>query len=214
MHNPHCPLCSGALSDYLVFRERQFLQCENCLSIITHPKDFLTPEEEVKHYKKHNNIPTDPRYQNFVSPIVNAIRADWGTAHTGLDFGSGTGSPIIKMLQDDGYTICQYDLYFHPFPELLNHTYNYIACSEVAEHFKEPYSEFVQLHRLLKPGGKLYLMTDRFKPEEREFKAWQYKNDPTHIFLYHARAFEWIKQEFGFKSLEFYPRMVVLEKGA
>lgn len=213
MHNPDCPLCSGTSVDYLVFRGRQFLQCKNCLSIITHSKDYLSAEEEKAHYKKHNNIPTDPGYQNFVSPIVNAIRADWGTGHTGLDFGSGTGSPIMKMLTDDGYNIRQYDPYFHPFPELLEEKYDYIACCEVAEHFYYPYAEFERLHSLLKPGGKLYLMTLRYD-ESIDFGTWWYKSDPTHVFLYHAKAFEWIKESFGFSSLEFYTRMVVLKKAA
>jgi len=209
MDNPACPLCSGASSDYFKLKERQFLQCADCLSVFTHPKDYISAEAEEAHYRKHNNDPEDIRYQNFTSPITNGILADFEVHHKGLDFGSGTGSPIFKVLGDNNYNVVQYDLFFHNSPELLENTYNYIACSETAEHFKEPYQEFVQLRRLLRPGGKLYLMTDRFKPEEREFKAWAYKNDPTHIFLYHAKAFEWIRDHFGYKDIVFEKRMVV-----
>lgn len=214
MINPNCPLCSGASSDYFTVKDRQFLQCSNCLSVFMNPAHYISSEAEEAHYRKHNNDPEDIRYQNFTSPITNGILADFKAHHAGLDFGSGTGSPIFKLLNDNKYDIVQYDLFFHNTPDLLTRTYDYIACSETAEHFKEPYREFEQLYRLLKPGGRLYLMTDRFKPEEREFKAWNYKNDPTHVFLYHAQAFEWIKQAFGFKGLEFYTRMVVLEKAS
>jgi SAM-dependent methyltransferase len=210
MDNPFCPLCGGASSDYFNLKERQFLQCTNCLSVFTHPKDFLSTEAEVAHYRKHNNNPEDVKYQNFVSPITNSILRDFEPHHRGLDFGSGTGSPISKLLTDARYDIVQYDLYFHNNQELLQSTYDYIACSETAEHFKDPYTEFKQLYSLLNPKGKLYVMTDRFKPEEREFKDWYYKTDPTHVFLYHDKAFEWIEQHFGFQHLMFEKRMVVL----
>ena len=105
----------------------------------------------------------------------------------------------------------QYDLYFHDDRELLNQQYDYIACSETAEHFKEPYAEFKQLFNLLKPNGKLYIMTDRFE-ESRDFGSWFYKTDPTHVFLYHEKAFEWIRDEFGFSQMEIDGRLVILSR--
>ena len=209
MSNLLCPLCSGSSTSYYLKGQREFLQCSVCLSVFTNPKDFLSPEEEQAHYRKHNNDPEDIRYQNFVRPVVDAVLADFKPQHSGLDFGSGTGSPILKLLRDNSYDIREYDLYFHNDAELLQKTYDYIACSETAEHFKEPYKEFEQLRNLLKPGGKLYIMTDRFD-ENRDFGSWYYKTDPTHVFLYHVKAFKWIQQEFGFKSLEINNRVAVL----
>ena len=180
-----------------------------CLSVFTHPKDYLSPEAEQAHYLCHNNDPEDIRYQNFVSPVTNAILADFKPHHKGLDFGSGTGSPIMQVLKDNDYDVVEFDLFFHNRPELLQQAYDYIACSETAEHFKEPYREFKQLHSLLKPAGKLYIMTDRFDTE-REFGTWFYKTDPTHVFLYHEKAFEFIKEEFDFKELIIDKRLVAL----
>ena len=34
------------------------------------PLDYLSQEEEKERYKNHNNDVNDPRYQKFVSPIV------------------------------------------------------------------------------------------------------------------------------------------------
>lgn len=204
-----CPLCSGEGKPFYLHINRQFLQCGACLSVFLHPGNYLTEEAEEKHYLTHNNDPEDVRYQNFVSPIVNPILEDFGKQNKGLDFGSGTGSPIMKLLKDAGYDVVQYDLFFHNHPELLKNQYDYIACSETAEHFKEPYSEFRQLRNLLKPGGKLYVMTERFDPN-RDFGTWYYKTDPTHVFLYHAKAFEWIMNEFGFTGLEIEGRVATL----
>jgi len=209
MENVACPLCGSSSNSFYTQGQREFLQCYLCLSVFTHPKDYLTPKAEQAHYLCHNNDPEDIRYQNFVSPVTNAILANFKRQHKGLDFGSGTGSPIVKVLEDNGYDIKQFDLFFHNHPDVLQQTYDYIACSETAEHFKEPYKEFYQLRKLLKPNGKLYIMTDRFEPE-RDFGTWFYKTDPTHVFLYHKKAFEYIKQEFDFKELVIDKRLVVL----
>lgn len=174
-----------------------------------HPDCYISTVEEKAHYETHENNPFDIRYQNFVSPIVNSILNDFTAEANGLDFGSGTGSPIVKMLADNGYKISQYDLFFHNNPQLLQQSYNYISCSEVAEHFKNPYEEFKLLRSLLLPGGRLYIMTELFD-EEKNFATWYYKNDPTHVFLYHKQAFEWIKQEFGFKNVVIDKRLIVL----
>ena len=209
MKNVACPLCGASSNNFYTQGQREFLQCSLCLSVFTHPKDYLTPEAEQAHYLCHNNDPEDVRYQNFVSPVTNAILADFKPHHKGLDFGSGTGSPILKVLRDNSYDVVEFDLYFHNKPEVLQQPYNYIACSETAEHFKDPYAEFKQLRNLLNPGGKLYVMTDRFNPA-RDFDTWFYKTDPTHVFLYHKKAFEYIREEFGFKSLRINKRLVVL----
>ena len=207
----HCPLCKNAARHYHTQVTRDFLQCSSCSSVFLHPKDHLTPEAEKKHYLHHNNDPEDVRYQAFVSPVTNALLRDFELQHKGLDFGSGTGSPILKVLIDNNYDVAQYDLYFHDNKELLEQQYDYIACSETAEHFKDPYTEFKQLFNLLKPNGKLYIMTDRFE-ESRDFGTWFYKTDPTHVFLYHAGAFEWIRDEFGFSNAEIDNRLVILSR--
>jgi SAM-dependent methyltransferase len=204
-----CPLCGSSSNSFYTQGQREFLQCSLCLSVFTHPKDYLSPEAEQAHYLCHNNDPKDVRYQNFVSPVTNAILADFKPDHKGLDFGSGTGSPIMQVLKENKYNVVEFDLFFHNHPELLKQKYDYIACSETAEHFKEPYREFKQLRDLLHPGGMLYIMTDRFDPA-RDFGTWFYKTDPTHVFLYHEKAFEFIREEFGFADLLIGKRLVVL----
>jgi len=210
MSSPDCPLCSGKSSHYYTLRQREFLQCSLCLSVFTHPDSFLTAEAEKAHYLCHENNPDDPGYRKFLSPVSNRILEDFNAADKGLDFGAGTGSPIVKVLQENSYNISQYDLFFYNDPEKLNRKYDYIACTEVAEHFKEPYKEFDLLRDMLKPNGTLYLMTEMFD-ENRDFATWYYKTDPTHIFLYHPKAFEWIKDNFDFKKVTIDKRVIILE---
>lgn len=210
MESLYCPLCNGTSKSFYTHGQRKFLQCSLCLSVFLHPKNYLTTKQEEAHYKNHNNNPEDTGYQNFVSPATNAVLRDFTPQHSGLDFGSGTGSPIVKVLQDNRYSIEQYDLFFHNNPVLLQKQYDYITCTEVAEHFKEPLKEFELLKSLLLPNGKLYLMTDLFD-EARDFGSWYYKNDHTHVFMYHRNALEWIREKLQFKKLIIEKRLITLE---
>jgi len=163
--------------------------------------DYPTPEEEIHRYESHNNDVDDPRYQNFVSPLVEEITQRFEPHHLGLDFGSGTGPVITKMLNDRGYNLNVYDPFFDNHPEVLRQKYDYIVSCEVIEHFHHPYQEFRDLKSMLKPGGALLLKTDVYT-EDIDFHTWYYKSDETHVFFYHPNTFHWIKQEFGFSALE------------
>lgn len=206
-----CPLCSSLSSHFYTHNAREFYFCTDCFSIFLDTKDYVTIKEEKSRYEMHNNDVNDERYQTFVSPIVNSILNDFKKSDKGLDFGSGTGPVITKMLRDKDYDIQEYDPFFANHPEALDKKYNYIACCEVIEHFHYPKKEFELLFNLLKPGGKLYCKTDLFS-ETKNFDSWGYKNDPTHVFFYHAKTMEWIQQNIGFKSIKIDRRLIVFEK--
>lgn len=167
--------------------------------------------EEKSRYEMHNNDVNDVRYQAFVSPIVNSILKDFKKTDKGLDFGSGTGPVITKMLRDKNYDVQEYDPFFANHPEALEKKYDYIACCEVMEHFHTPKKEFELLFNLLKPGGKLYCKTDLFS-ESKNFDSWGYKNDPTHVFFYHQKSILWIQKNIGFTSVKIDGRLIVFEK--
>jgi SAM-dependent methyltransferase len=174
-------------------------------------KQFLPDESiEIDRYSTHNNDVNDPRYRQFVSPITNGILKDFNQNHIGLDFGSGTGPVITVVLKEQGYSIVTYDPFFDNRPEVLTKNYDYIACCEVVEHFHHPYLEFAKLKTLLKPNGKLYIMTELYR-EEIDFQDWYYKNDPTHVFFYQKPTLEWIKYTFNFSSVQINGRLITIE---
>lgn len=172
--NPSCPLCHSTTTPFSEYKTRRYYACNNCKGIILQPDQYMTFENEEKHYRFHNNDVEDKGYQKFVSPITSNILKDFTIENIGLDFGAGTGSAISKVLRDNDYQIAEYDPYFHPFPELLENQYDYIACCEVVEHFHHPDKEFRLLKNLLKPNGKLYCMTHLYNPEI-DFENWYYK---------------------------------------
>jgi len=78
-----CPLCSSYGED---FYNEGFQKCPECKSIFRCPKYFLNSEDEKSRYKEHNNDVHDIKYQNFVSPIVEAIQKNHANTEIGLDF--------------------------------------------------------------------------------------------------------------------------------
>jgi 2-polyprenyl-3-methyl-5-hydroxy-6-metoxy-1,4-benzoquinol methylase len=174
-----------------------------------HADYFLSLSEEKERYEEHNNDVNDSNYQQFVSPIVNRVLTDFSKTDTGLDFGSGTGPVISKMLRDAGYTLTTYDPFFDKNESALNKQYDFIVCCEVIEHFHSPTKEFALLKNLLKPKGKLYCMTDMYS-EDLNFEKWYYKNDPTHVFFYSKKALEYIRKRWGFSELGIKERLIVL----
>jgi len=202
-----CPLCK---SPTVPFEKHKYFTCTECFGISMSPEFYPNPKQEEDRYKEHHNDVNDKGYQNFVSPITQSVLKNYSPHHKGLDFGAGTGPVVSKMLQDKDYTIALYDPFFHPYPELLTKSYDYIVCCEVAEHFFNPYKEFALLKSLLNKGGTLFCMTHMFS-EKIDFKNWYYRNDITHVFIYREETFEWIREKFGFSSLRINNRLVELK---
>ena len=211
MISHNCPLCNSTSTLFYEKTKHLFYKCNTCHGIFRPKHTFLTAEEEKAHYEKHNNDVFDERYQNFVSPIVNAVLQDFSSEAKGLDFGSGTGPVIAKMLTDKGYQVQNYDLFFANEPSLLNQKYDYISCCEVMEHFHQPYKEFELLKSLLLPKGKLYCKTEVFN-NQKPFENWYYKDDFTHVFIYQHKTLEWIKTKFHFSNLVIKEKLIVFEK--
>lgn len=157
-------------------------------------------ETEKQRYLSHNNDIEDIHYQQFVSPIVEAVLGDFPPDNKGLDFGAGTGPVISKMLTDKNYDIKLYDPFFHNYPLLLEEHFDYIVCCEVIEHFHQPLKEFQLLKKILNRPGVLYCMTSLYHPGIN-FHSWFYKNDLTHVFIYQEETLEWIQHEIGFTKL-------------
>jgi hypothetical protein len=202
-----CPLCQGPGTVFYQFKQRLYHQCSNCSGIFV--DQDLKPDRatEKRRYEEHNNDVGNPKFQQFVSPITNAIIKAHTKNEEGLDFGAGTGPVISKVLKDNHFSIVQYDPLFHNFPELLNDSYDYIACCEVIEHFHHPKQEFSLLKKLLKKDALLYCMTDLYD-ESIDFHQWYYKNDLTHVFIYQANTIHWIQKEIGFSNVKIAGRLI------
>lgn len=205
-----CKLCNSKTNLFYTNNHAKYYKCGTCAAILMHPDYYPSINNEKIRYLEHNNNVNDLGYQKFVNPIVNAVQEDFNNTSTGLDFGCGTGPVISKLLRNKNYSITTYDPFFDNNLNALKTTYNFIVCCEVIEHFHNPLQEFKRLKTLLKPGGKLYCMTDLFS-ENIIFKNWYYKEDNTHVIFYLKNTFKWIEKNIGFSKVTVNNRLITFE---
>lgn len=89
-----------------------------------------------------------------------------------------------------------FDAYYANDPAAFDATYDFITASEVVEHLSNPATDLNRLWANLKRGGLLGIMTKRVTDKDA-FKAWHYKNDPTHISFFSEATFNWLGDTWG-----------------
>ena len=206
-----CILCGSEAKPFAQAHGRHYFSCSTCQAIVLDPEQYVSRDDEIYRYETHNNDVDDPRYQNFVMPLVDAVEEYYEPDNHGLDYGSGTGPVAAQLLRDAGYDVTTYDPYFDKRVSVFQTQYNFIISSEVVEHFYHPAKEFRLLKGLLKPGGHLYCMTLRYA-DEIEFENWHYIHDETHVIFYREETARWIQRAFGFSDLILKERLIILQK--
>lgn len=193
-----CPLCGGADAPlFAEFPPQRYFRCETCALVFLDPAQRPSPDEERAEYDLHENDPTDLRYRKWLSKLTGPLVEGLPTGATGLDFGSGPGPTISVMLGERGFSVANYDPFFAPDRSVLDASYDFIACSETAEHFHHPGREFAILRRLLLPGGRLGIMTQMLLPHI-DFATWRYRLQPSHVVFYSPETMTWIAERFEF----------------
>lgn len=85
-----------------------------------------------------------------------------------------------------------------------DHTFDKVVCSEVLEHIPDYMAALAEIHRVLKPGGKLAISVPRWFPEKvcwwlsDEYHA----NDGGHLRIFRAKALRQDVELFGFCYLQ------------
>lgn len=211
---PPCSLCrSPAVAGFAAVHGRRYGTCTACGLIQMAREDQLTPAAELAHYRTHRNDPADPGYRTFLDRLCAPLVQQLTAGAEGLDYGSGPGAALPEMLRRRGFSVRLYDPYFAPDATARAHRYDFITCTETAEHFTDPAGEFERLDRMLKPGGWLAVMTEVYRGH-RPFGEWRYARDPTHVCFYRPETMEWIAERFGFRMREPDPTVRLFEKPA
>lgn len=208
-----CPLCFSPSIHFFTDKiGKIYHHCNHCCGVFLSSRFFLNLQEEISRYKTHNNIVTDINYQDFVKDLVTLVKSNEKKKSLGLDFGCGPGPVIQHLLIKEGFHILTFDPFFQPDNSVLKKSYHYIVSCEVIEHFNAPYLSFLKLKKMLFPGARLYLKTDILNESNlRNFEYWGYRQDPTHVFFYSPKTFDYIKEEFKYKSLKISGRTIVLQ---
>lgn len=196
---PVCPLCRSAETLLRVrAHERTYFECATCGLVFVDPAERPDPAAERARYETHENDPDDEGYRAFLARLADPLTEKVPPPGRGLDFGSGPGPTLSVMLEERGYEVAIYDPYFAPDPAPLERTYDFVTCTETAEHFFDPRAELGRLNDLVRPGGWLGVMT-RFV-DDRRLADWSYARDRTHVCFYARETLFWIGARFGWSA--------------
>lgn len=193
-----CLLCGDEAAWFVTADAKDYFRCSACALRFVDPEDRPAPDAEHGHYLHHENEVDDPRYRAFLSRLADPMLAVVSPGSEGLDYGCGPGPALAAMLTEAGHRTAVWDPFFAPDPGPLARQYDFITCTEVAEHFHDPAAEFARLDAMLRPGGVLGVMTC-FQTDDARFAAWHYRKDPTHVAFYREETFLWIAERFGWR---------------
>lgn len=124
-----------------------------------------------------------------------------------IDLGYGDGS-FLKALERNkilskGYDYDTVNFENDKIPEISN-TIDFITSNSVIEHLNDPTNLFKEAYRVLKPGGKLILITPNFFYDYKNFY-----DDPTHVNPFTIEKLETMLEMSGFKKINVLPWIVM-----
>lgn len=103
---------------------------------------------------------------------------------------------MAAMLREAGHAVALFDPFFSPEPAPLRERYDFVTCTETAEHFHHPQAEFARLCGLVRAGGWLAVMTC-FQTDDARFAGWHYRKEPTHVVFYREATFRYLARRWG-----------------
>ena len=194
-----CVVCEdGACRFFLKAAARDYWRCETCRATFLDPSLLPSREAEFAQYSLHQNESGDAGYRAFLERVATPLLQRLSPARCGLDYGCGPGPALAAMLREAGHAVTLFDPFFQRDAAALSGEYDFITCTEVAEHFHHPADEFRKLDSLLKPGGWLALMTT-FQTDDATFADWHYRRDPTHVVFYREATLRHVAERFGWR---------------
>ena len=186
----NCPVCTHKdIIHFSKVEDKNYYRCQQCEAVCLDPRNYLLHQDERDRYKLHNNDIYDERYREFLSRLHDPIIEKLKKGAKGLDYGCGPGPALALMFKEENFSMDIYDPFFFPDKSCFSEQYDFITCTEAAEHFFQPLKEFKKIDQILVKGGWFGLMTNIYE-DSICFEDWYYRKDPTHVVFY---SFETIK---------------------
>ena len=157
----------------------------------------------------------DPR--DFVQVPAGARVLDYGCGHAGYlrDFhhrgvaisGAEIAGYVVKTCREHGYDVRHADDFAQiPFPP---HEFDIVYLMQVFEHLRDPHGFFLELSRVLKAGGILYLAVPNAASVWRKAFRQNWVSGwfaPFHLFHYTRNALEQLAGQYGFDLVNTWSR--------
>lgn len=189
--------CTVCRADHLELLDTikgiSYWRCSRCEATLMDPDHWLTADQEKSVYDLHDNHDGDPGYCRFLAKLAHPLLEKLSPGARGLDFGCGPGPVLAGMLEAAGMELAIYDPLYFPDTSVLEARYDFITCTEVAEHLHDPFETFKRLEKMLRPGGWIGVMTC-FQTDDAWFAHWHYRRDPTHVVFYREHTMTWLAE--------------------
>lgn len=189
---------------------RLYLRCVICDLVWLSPEQRLSPEWERERYVRHQNSALDLAYLGYLAKLADEVVFGLRRAAEGLDFGCGPSEGMRALLEPRGFLLRSYDPFFFPDADALSRSYDFVLCSEAAEHFHHPAAAWERLSTLLRPGGRLGV-SSCLRAADADFSEWFYRRDTTHVCFYSERTVHWIARRFRWRLLKLESPLWLLE---
>jgi hypothetical protein len=199
-----CKICQASTSSIKdVKKELTYYRCSPCGFVFLDDKYMVNAIDEKSKYDQHNNSLENEGYvQMFEDFLDLSIGSYSEKIKTVLEFGSGPAPVLSKLLERRGFEVDIYDLYYAPQKVYETKSYDLITSTEVFEHLQKPLDILELLVKHTNTNGYIALMT-KFPPkDDKEFLAWWYRRDPTHISFFTPKSFEVMAEKVGLKVLK------------
>lgn len=211
-----CPLCEQQDSVFFFTDPKNYQhtyhRCPHCDLVFVIPTCRLSHDAEKSRYDMHHND-NSQHYIDFLSRLAVPTLQHLPPRCHGLDFGSGKSQAMADLFRQAGHHCDCYDIFYYPDPTLLQRQYDFIIASEVIEHLYHPKTIIEQWLSLLKPDGILAIMTG-FRPTDKQFPDWWYKNDPTHVGLFSIKTFDYLQKTYPLQCLKQGNNLVIFKQNA
>ena len=218
------------LKDYFLTKEDfKIMECPNCGLRFTIPRP--APEEIGKYYQsenyyshQQNNKGLVPRIYEFVKSfnIKNKSSMAIGGLTQGklLDIGCGVGDFLVQVKKqgwevqgiepsDDAKNIAEKRLGFRPYSPgdyamFEDHTFDAITMWHVLEHIDNLHFQTKEIHRLLKPGGRLIIALPNFQSFDCQYykEKWAAWDVPRHLNHFAPDVLREIITSCGFQTID------------
>jgi hypothetical protein len=190
---------------------KDYWRCRTCVATFLDASQLPDLDAERTRYELHDNDSGNAAYRDFLGRLATPLLKRLPSRQSGLDYGSGPAPALALMLAEAGHTVRLYDPLFLPDAPALERTYDFITCTEVAEHFRSPGDEFERLDGLLRPGGLLAVMT-RFLTDDDLFARWHYRRESSHVVFYKETTFRHVAARFGWQCELPRPDVTLMQK--
>ena len=210
---PSCPLCRRPDIYGIDCAEKIYYRCRRCRLVFLDARFYLEPAAEKAVYDWHENRADDAGYRSFLSRSLQEIVQRRPPPAAGGAVGGRAAPGRGARARAAGSPLGRNRPGFADDQDVFLRKYDFITCTEVAEHLADPGTEIDRLWALLKPQGLLVVQTKRVLDDVR-FKSWFYRRDPTHISFFAPDSFEWLAERWGAKLAFPQGDVAVLVKGA